>query len=96
MKKFIFLCGIFFFAGVPRGLAQYNLYRLSTHILDVTRGVPASDVRVELLKFRPETNEWQLQKAEKTRGKRPYFQLCPGRRQRQRHLQTAFLYGSLL
>lgn len=66
MKKFIFLCGIFFFAGMPGGLAQDNLYRLSTHILDVTRGAPASDVRVELLKFKPETNEWQLQKAEKT------------------------------
>lgn len=66
MKKFIFLCTVFFFAGLKYGLAQESLYRLSTHILDVTRGIPASDVRVELFKFNPETNEWQLQKAEKT------------------------------
>lgn len=66
MKKFIFLCTVFFFAGLKYGLAQDSLYRLSTHILDVTRGIPASDVRVELFKFKPETNEWQLQKAEKT------------------------------
>ena len=66
MKKFIFLCTVFFFAGLNYGLAQDSLYRLSTHILDVTRGIPASDVRVELFKFNPETNEWQLQKAEKT------------------------------
>ncbi len=66
MKKFIFLCTVFFFAGLKYGLAQDSLYRLSTHILDVTRGIPASDVRVELFKFNPETNEWQLQKAEKT------------------------------
>lgn len=66
MKKFIFLCTVFFFAGLKYGLAQDSLYRLSTHILDVTRGIPASDVRVELFKFNPETNEWKLQKAEKT------------------------------
>lgn len=66
MKKFIFLCTVFFFAGLKYGLAQESLYRLSTHILDVTRGIPASDVRVELFKFNPETNEWQLQKTEKT------------------------------
>ena len=66
MKKFIFLCTVFFFAGLKYGLAQDSLYRLSTHILDVTRGIPASDVRVELFKFNPETNEGQLQKAEQT------------------------------
>ncbi len=87
MKKFIFLCAVFFFAGLKYGLAQDSFYRLSTHILDVTRGIPASDVRVELFKFKPETNEWQLQKAEKKNSrKRAHCKLCSGRRQRQRHL----------
>lgn len=66
MKKIVLLFGLFFLTNIGQGQAQDSLFRLSTHILDVTRGVPAEGIRVELYKQRPGTEEWVLQKTEKT------------------------------
>ncbi len=66
MKKIILLFGLFFLTNINCAQAQNSLYRLSTHILDVTRGVPAEGIRVELFKQQPGTEEWLLQKTEKT------------------------------
>lgn len=67
MKAFltIFFAGLFLFIKSP--LAQEVLpYRLSTHILDISRGLPAAGVDVELLKFDPETGKWEFQTSAKT------------------------------
>ncbi len=37
-------------------LAQHKEYQLSTHILDVSQGLPAQDVEIRLEKMNPKTN----------------------------------------
>lgn len=41
-------------------------YRLSTHILDISKGMPAANVQVDLEKYNSETNVWSLQATERT------------------------------
>lgn len=67
MKTFLMalFAGLFLFIKSP--LAQEGpVYRLSTHILDISRGIPAADVDVELLRFNPETGKWDFQTSAKT------------------------------
>lgn len=48
-EKFTLICTfMFLFLGV--GLAQESSYQLSSHILDITRGKPASNVKISLYK----------------------------------------------
>ncbi|WP_309546340.1 hydroxyisourate hydrolase, partial [Phocaeicola coprocola] len=49
MKKFTLICTfMFLFLGV--GLAQESSYQLSSHILDITQGKPAPNVKISLYK----------------------------------------------
>ncbi|MEO6894256.1 MAG: hydroxyisourate hydrolase, partial [Ginsengibacter sp.] len=40
--------------------AQTNSYQLSTHILDIGKGLPAPGVTVELEKLNEQNNSWSL------------------------------------
>ncbi len=56
MKKLIFT---FIFALLSTFVvAQTGNYQLSSHILDVSKGTPASDVRIKLEKLNPESKVW--------------------------------------
>lgn len=41
-------------------------YRLSTHILDISKGMPAANVQVDLEKYNSETDAWAFQATERT------------------------------
>lgn len=58
MKYFIMALGFVLCAAAGSADAEAVTYRLSTHILDISRGVPAPGVAVELFKFNPETAGW--------------------------------------
>ncbi len=66
MKKTFLLFCLFLFCVSTNVFAQDATYRLSTHILDISRGVPAQNVQVDLFKNQAQSNEWQLLKSEKT------------------------------
>ncbi|MDT0293759.1 hydroxyisourate hydrolase [Mesonia ostreae] len=38
--------------------AQQKEFQLSTHILDISKGIPAEDVTIKLEKMNPKTNAW--------------------------------------
>ncbi|MEO8961124.1 MAG: hydroxyisourate hydrolase, partial [Ginsengibacter sp.] len=40
--------------------AQANTWQLSTHILDIGKGLPATDVTVELQKLNEQDNTWSF------------------------------------
>lgn len=40
--------------------AQNNKYQLSSHILDVSKGTPASDVTIRLEKYEEQTKTWSF------------------------------------
>lgn len=56
MKKSILLVLIFLAFGIT-SFAQENSYQLSSHILDITSGKPAPDVKITLYKQKGE--EWE-------------------------------------
>ncbi len=67
MKKTLLLLTILLSNGMASTvLAQETTYRLSTHILDISRGIPAQNVQVDLFKNPAQSNEWQFLKSEKT------------------------------
>ena len=46
--------------------AQNKEFQLSTHILDVSQGLPAQDVEIRLEKLNPKTNNWEFVSKNKT------------------------------
>ncbi len=58
MKKLILSLAIILIASI--GFAQEKQYQLSTHILDISQGVPAGDVEVKLEKMNKDTEIWTL------------------------------------
>lgn len=48
------------------GFAQQKEYQLSTHILDVSEGMPAEGVVIKLEKMNPETQTWDFVSQKKT------------------------------
>lgn len=78
MKIFLaaFCTGLFLFTA-NLSAQEVLPYRLSTHILDISRGVPAAGVDVELLKFTPETGKWEFQTAAKTESNGRISDLVP-------------------
>ncbi|MBV7441689.1 hydroxyisourate hydrolase [Weeksellaceae bacterium TAE3-ERU29] len=58
MKKTIFLSFVMLFI-TSLGFAQEAKYQLSSHILDITQGKPAPEVKISLSKM-SENGEWAL------------------------------------
>jgi len=56
MKKVIASIFLLLFATIAT--AQSENYQLSSHILDVSKGIPASGVTIRLDKMDPKTNNW--------------------------------------
>jgi len=46
--------------------AQKNNFQLSTHILDVSKGIPAPDVRIKLEKYNEQSKTWNFVGEKKT------------------------------
>ena len=59
MKKSIFISLIVLFASTI-ACAQQPKYQLSSHILDISKGMPATDVKISLQK-QIQGDEWQMQ-----------------------------------
>lgn len=64
MRNLLIAAFILFFAGT--GMAQQKEFQLSTHILDVSAGLPASGVVIKLEKMNPETGSWDFISEKKT------------------------------
>ena len=58
MKKSIFAILIALFSTVT--FAQKNTYQLSSHILDVSKGMPATGVTIKLEKYNEQTKNWSF------------------------------------
>lgn len=58
MKKSIFAILIALFSTVT--FAQKNTYQLSSHILDVSKGTPATGVTIKLEKYNEHTKVWSF------------------------------------
>ena len=58
MKKSILVTLIVLFSTVT--FAQKNTYQLSSHILDVSKGMPANGVTIKLEKFNEQTKTWSF------------------------------------
>jgi 5-hydroxyisourate hydrolase len=58
MKKSIFAILIALFSTVT--FAQKNAYQLSSHILDVSKGMPATGVTIKLEKYNEQTKVWSF------------------------------------
>lgn len=58
MKKLIALL-IFTFL-FQSAIAQTSDYQLSSHILDISKGIPASGVTIQLEKMNEKTNTWYI------------------------------------
>nr|WP_314499277.1 hydroxyisourate hydrolase [uncultured Chryseobacterium sp.] len=56
MKKLIFV--MFFALWSTFSLAQNNRYQLSSHILDVSKGMPAAGVQIKLEKYNGQSKTW--------------------------------------
>lgn len=64
MKSFIIT---FLFTLMSIGTsAQKNNFQLSTHILDVAKGIPAPDVRIKLEKYNNQSKTWTFVDEKKT------------------------------
>ncbi len=57
MKKLIFTIAIVFISLTA--FSQNKNYQLSSHILDVSKGIPASGVTIKLEKKNEITNQWE-------------------------------------
>lgn len=58
MKKVLF--ALFFALATSINYAQTNTYQLSSHILDVSKGAPASGVTIRLEKYNEKTKIWSF------------------------------------
>ena len=58
MKKSILLLMVILLSSCI-GFAQQAKYQLSSHILDISKGMPAADVKISLQKQLPD-NQWQM------------------------------------
>ncbi|NLZ94526.1 MAG: hydroxyisourate hydrolase [Bacteroidales bacterium] len=58
MKKSIVILLILLFASTI-AFAQQSKYQLSSHILDISKGMPATDVKITLQK-QIQGNQWQM------------------------------------
>lgn len=58
MKKVLF--AMFFALATSINYAQTNTYQLSSHILDVSKGAPASGVTIRLEKYNEKTKIWSF------------------------------------
>ena len=58
MKKSILVTFLIVF-GFGFGNAQQNKYQLSSYILDISKGLPAADVKISLHKQSP-NSQWQM------------------------------------
>lgn len=64
MKSFIIT---FLFTLMSIGIsAQKNNFQLSTHILDIAKGIPAPDVRIKLEKYNNQSKTWTFVDEKKT------------------------------
>ena len=64
MKKLIITFVLVLLSTVS--FAQKNNYQLSSHILDVSKGTPASGVSIKLEKYNEETKTWSFIDEKKT------------------------------
>ena len=55
-----YIIAAFFLFATLQSHAQKVTYQLSTHILDIGKGLPAADVTVELEKMNEHNNTWLL------------------------------------
>ncbi len=58
MKNLIFAISLVLLATL--GCAQQKSYQLSSHILDISKGLPASDVTIRLEKLNEQSKIWSL------------------------------------
>ena len=58
MKKILFTLSILLVSTIM--FAQENKYQLSSHILDISKGMPASDVSIRLEKYNEEAKTWSF------------------------------------
>lgn len=73
MKKLLISLAVVLMASA--GFAQEKQYQLSTHILDISQGVPAGDVEVKLEKMNKDDETWTFvaQKTTEESGRIPDF-----------------------
>ena len=64
MKKLIY--STFFVLLSTIMLGQNKDFQLSSHILDVSKGLPAKDISIKLEKYNEETNVWSFVDEKKT------------------------------
>ncbi len=64
MKKTIL--GLFIVLFSVAGFAQQKEYQLSTHILDISEGIPAENVKIKLEKMNAKTGKWEFISAKRT------------------------------
>ncbi len=58
MKKFI-ITTLFTFLSIVT-FAQKNTFQLSSHILDISKGLPAAGVKIKLEKYNDQTKTWSF------------------------------------
>ena len=58
MKKLLFTLSIVLVSTMM--FAQENKFQLSSHILDISKGMPASDVSIRLEKYNEEAKTWSF------------------------------------
>jgi len=73
MKNSIFSALLFFISMIT--YAQSQEYQLSSHILDISKGLPAAGVTIKLERLNEKTNTWSLIDEKKTdkNGRIPNF-----------------------
>ena len=73
MKKSILFSLLILFSSCI-GFAQQTKYQLSSHILDISKGLPAADVKISLQK-QVEYNQWLMlaEKVTDENGRVPNF-----------------------
>lgn len=57
MKKLIYTFALIFVSTLA--LAQSKTYQLSSHILDVSKGIPAAGVTIKLEKYNTNSQKWK-------------------------------------
>lgn len=74
-KKTAFFAAVGFLFAFAASAQEADPYRLSTHILDISKGMPAANVQVDLEKYNSETDLGFS--GDGTDGtKRPYREFC--------------------
>ncbi|MDN3674597.1 hydroxyisourate hydrolase [Flavobacterium branchiarum] len=64
MKKILAVLTLMMFSTLA--FAQENSFQLSTHILDVSKGMPVSDVSIKLEQYNEKTKTWSFVEEKKT------------------------------